>query len=224
MNNQIFLGHDPLGEKLVKPLFEVGNILIGGSTGSGKSFFIHHLIDQLIAQNTPSEILFLLADPKKVEFKQKYQNSPYLFCDVLETPEDIFLGLEKVLEEKKERLKSAKLEPTLFVVIDTFSDLMECGSQKFETMIEEIANESSKTNIFILLSDSRIGEKVFSEKIRSCFQTKIAFQVSSFEGSQFLLDHSGAEELKNPGEMMVLFEKTGELVKVLPTFSSPPKS
>ena len=63
----IAMGKTISGEVLVDDLARMPHILIAGSTGSGKSIGINTLIVSLIYKLHPSELKFLMIDPKKIE-------------------------------------------------------------------------------------------------------------------------------------------------------------
>lgn len=45
------------------------HLLIAGATGSGKSVGVNDFILSLMYQNSPSELKFLMVDPKQVELE-----------------------------------------------------------------------------------------------------------------------------------------------------------
>jgi hypothetical protein len=66
---------------LWKPITDMGHILIGGSTGSGKSSWIQSALVSLLSSHTPSQIQVVMIDPKQVEFNV-WKNAPHLFRPV----------------------------------------------------------------------------------------------------------------------------------------------
>ena len=55
------------GNHVIKSLESMPHLLIAGATGSGKSVTVNDYIVSLIYQNTPSELKFIMVDPKQVE-------------------------------------------------------------------------------------------------------------------------------------------------------------
>ena len=72
----------------------VHNILLTGVTGSGKSTLCHSLLEQLIRQNSPEEVGFVIMDFKRVEYAE-YKNSPYLLEPIIYDPDVGLKALEK---------------------------------------------------------------------------------------------------------------------------------
>lgn len=52
------------------------------------------------------------------------------------------------------------------------------------------------------MSDSRVGE-IFSENMKKCFPTRIAFKTVDSKASGFILGEPGAEELLGKGDMLI---------------------
>ncbi|NOZ44352.1 MAG: hypothetical protein GXP45_04380 [bacterium] len=57
------------GSIVIKTLDKMPHLLVAGATGSGKSVGVNDFILSLIYQNTPSELKFLMVDPKQVELE-----------------------------------------------------------------------------------------------------------------------------------------------------------
>lgn len=55
------------GGHVIKALEKMPHLLIAGATGSGKSVTVNDFIISLMYQNTPSELKFIMVDPKQVE-------------------------------------------------------------------------------------------------------------------------------------------------------------
>lgn len=199
----IILGEDEQGKPQFADLIELKNIIMGGTTGSGKSVFNEVIINTLTSIYTPNELNFYLADPKLVELLI-YKDSPYLIDTVGKFPEDIFPSFEKLVIEKNKRESEGYSSPYIVIIIDTFSDLMAYAPVEFEKLMQQILSNSSNLGIFAIICDSRTGNDVFTEKLLECFPTKIAFNTSTIESSELLIKEAGAEKLLGRGDMLFL--------------------
>jgi len=208
MKLPIPLGKDESGEFHLEDLTQIGNIIIGGSTGSGKSIFNHNLICSLILKYGSSQLKFFLADPKIVELPYFYNKLPHVLEKVYTKPEDI---INQLFSLKREILN--KKYQYLAIVIDTFSDLMAYDSEKFESVISDLSNLNER-GVYMAICDSRTGKDVFSPKIMRCFPTRIAFNTCDKESSYLLIKQSGAETLKGAGDMLFLPKKSDVPVRL----------
>lgn len=199
------LGVDRDKKYVMGDLVNLGNILIAGSTGSGKSVFNHSVIYSLTQKYLPHHLKFFLADPKIVDMTV-YQDINYLFSKIETEPEKIFEGMEKLIEEKTRRLEDSIDVPYIIAILDTFSDLAVADIARLERLVQGITEHGEKTGIHLIMCDSRPSIDVYTEKIKSCFQTKIAFNTASDDDSEVILGQIGAEWLLGKGDMLLLEE------------------
>jgi S-DNA-T family DNA segregation ATPase FtsK/SpoIIIE len=103
------LGKGIAGDVVVDDLSKMPHLLIAGATGSGKSVGINTLMASLLFRLHPSEVKFVIIDPKKIELTQyaklKYHYlamSPDIQREIVTTPEDA-VGILKSVELEMER-------------------------------------------------------------------------------------------------------------------------
>ena len=106
----IALGKTIIGDVYITDLAVMPHLLIAGSTGSGKSVGINMLITSLIYAKHPSDIKFVIIDPKKIElsFYQKLNKhylaiSPDLDEEIITIPSNALLALKAVEFEMEKR-------------------------------------------------------------------------------------------------------------------------
>lgn len=85
-DNNLSLGKAIDGSIMIKTLESMPHLLVAGATGSGKSVWVNDFILSLMYQNTPSELKFLMVDPKQVEL-ELYAGLPYLLAPIVYEPE-----------------------------------------------------------------------------------------------------------------------------------------
>lgn len=113
----IALGKTIVGEVYITDLAIMPHLLIAGSTGSGKSVGINMLLTSLIYAKHPSDIKFVIIDPKKIELsfygklsKHYLAISPDLNEEIITSPQNALLVLKSVEHEMEKRYdKLAKL-------------------------------------------------------------------------------------------------------------------
>ena len=76
------LGKDVEGRPMVADLAKMPHLLVGGTTGAGKSVGVNGMLLSLLFTRTPDELRLLLVDPKKLEFKM-YEDIPHLLHPVV---------------------------------------------------------------------------------------------------------------------------------------------
>ena len=104
------LGKTISGESYVTDLATMPHMLIAGSTGSGKSVGINMIIASLIYAKHPSDIKFVIVDPKKIELsfykrlnKHFLAVSPDLEEEIITSPQNALLALKAVEYEMEKR-------------------------------------------------------------------------------------------------------------------------
>src|SRR4030066_591577 len=104
------LGKTISGDVYVTDLSKMPHLLIAGSTGSGKSVGINMIVASLLYAKDPSDVKFIMIDPKKKElsFYNKLRKhylavSPDLEEEIITTPQNAVLLLKSVEYEMEKR-------------------------------------------------------------------------------------------------------------------------
>lgn len=96
------VGQDISGKAVVEDLADMPHLLIGGTTGSGKSVMTNALITSLLYRNSPSDLKLIIIDPKQVEMAQ-YDGIPHLLAPVITTVEKSLSALSWAVNEMERR-------------------------------------------------------------------------------------------------------------------------
>jgi len=217
------LGRDVSGTPIFADLSKMPHLLIAGATGAGKSVCIHSLITSLIWRNGPSQLKFILIDPKRVELAY-YRDLPHLLTPVISDGKKSINALKwavKEMERRYETLSDYKARdivgfnnqiiknrepeffmPYLVIVIDELADLMAAHSREVEGTIIRIAQMARAVGIHLIVSTQRPSVEVLTGLIKANITARVALRVPSQVDSRTILDMAGAEKLLGNGDML----------------------
>ncbi len=216
----VALGLDVSGRPVVADIGKMPHALVAGSTGSGKSVCINAFITSLLYRNSPSELRFILVDPKRVELSL-YNGIPHLLTPVIVDLEKILSALKWALSEMDRRYKlfaSAGVRnidgynelsgfqalPYIVVIVDELADVMMFAAVEVEDAICRLAQMARATGIHLVVSTQRPSVDVITGLIKANIPCRIAFNVTSMVDSRVIIDMPGAEKLLGRGDMLYI--------------------
>lgn len=222
----------PLGKSLdggirTFDLTRMPHLLVAGSTGSGKSVAVNGIITSILMKALPSQVKFLMVDPKMVELSV-YNDIPHLLIPVVTNPRKASRALQKVVDQMEERYElfsrygvrniagyNEKVQrynaesdekmlelPLIVVIVDELADLMMVASKEVEDAIIRLGQKARAAGIHMILATQRPSVDVISGLIKANVPSRITFAVSSGTDSRTILDTNGAEKLLGRGDML----------------------
>ena len=218
----VALGKDIAGMAKVADIAKMPHVLIAGSTGSGKSVCINSIIISLLYKSSPSDVRFLMIDPKVVELGI-YNGIPHLLVPVVTDPRKAAGALGWAVTEMLKRYKlfaensvrdlegynrlaqtSDELQPMpqIVIIIDELADLMMAAPNEVEDSICRLAQMARAAGMHLVIATQRPSVDVITGVIKANIPSRIAFAVSSQVDSRTILDGSGAEKLLGRGDML----------------------
>lgn len=213
----VYPGVDVTGKDFSFDLCSAPHVLVGGTTGSGKSVCVHSMILSLLLRNPPSNVLLALIDPKQVEFAQ-YSKLPNLYGDgVITEVADARELLHQLIEEMDRRYsdfqrlevrdvvearKKGKHYPYIVVFVEELADLV-LQDDSIEDQLVRLAQKARAAGIHLVLATQRPDSATFSGLLRSNIPARVALLVQKGTESTIILDEKGAESLLGQGDMLV---------------------
>ena len=216
------LGKDVAGNIQLADIAKMPHVLIAGSTGSGKSVCINTIITSIIYNAKPSEVKFVMVDPKVVELSV-YNGIPHLLIPVVTDPRKAAGALAWAVQEMDDRYnkfaskgvrdlkgynkaiekenEAGKL-PQIVIIIDELADLMMVAKSDVEDAICRLAQKARAAGMHLVIATQRPSVDVITGLIKANVPSRIAFAVSSQVDSRTILDSIGAEKLLGKGDML----------------------
>jgi len=209
----LIIGQSENGTRLYYDLTKCPHLLVAGSTGSGKSVFMHNCIISAIfaAAN------IVLIDVKRVEFSM-YENIPHLAAPISYDARAAFKVLKDVCCEMDRRYellknnncrniveyreKSGKLN-YMVVFIDEMADLI-LSDHRIEKYLIRIAQLGRAAGIHLVVATQRPDAQILSGLIRINIPSRVCFAVQKAADSRIILDMTGGENLRGAGDGLFL--------------------
>lgn len=228
------LGLDVSGKPVVADLARMPHILIAGQTGSGKSVALNSFISAIVFRASPSEVKFILVDPKRVELTH-YNGIPHLLSPVIVEPQKVVSALKWTLSEMDRRYKlfaqagvrnvegynemsGFQALPYIVIIIDELADIMLYAPVEVEDAITRIAQMSRATGIHMIVSTQRPSVDIITGLIKANIPCRVAFAVASQVDSRVILDMPGSEKLLGRGDMLYIPPEQAKPTRIQGTF------
>lgn len=235
----VAIGEDVSGKPIVMDIGEMPHILVAGSTGTGKSVFVHSIISSILFRATPQEAKFILIDPKLgVEFGD-YADIPHLLAPVVTDMDQTPSVFKWTVEEMERRYKlfdkararniddyneksGIQVMPYIVMIVDEFADLMKrTNPTDLERDVIRIAVKGRASGIHLVLATQRPSADAITGLIRANITCRAAFRVQSQIESRVIIDTPGAEKLLGKGDMLFVPPQSTSPVRVQGVFITP---
>ena len=245
----VVIGRTIQNENFVFDLAKMPHLLVAGATGQGKSVGLNAIITSLLYRKDPSQLKFVLIDPKTVEFSL-YAKLEQHYLAKMESEEDTIVkdpkkavytlnslciemenrlakcgkaGVRNIVEYndmvRKNRVED-DIMPYIVVVIDEFADLI-MTAKEVEQPVMRLAQKARAVGLHLIVATQRPDVKVITGGIKANFPARIAFRVMQMIDSRTIIDQPGANQLIGRGDM--LFSNGGELTRIQCAFVDTPE-
>ena len=245
----VVIGRTIQNENYVFDLAKMPHLLVAGATGQGKSVGLNAIIASLLYRKDPSQLKFVLIDPKTVEFSLYSKLEKHFLAKMASEDRAIVTDAKKAvytlnslciemenrlakcgeagvrnIVEYNELVRKRKVEddimPYVVVVIDEFADLI-MTAKEVEQPVMRLAQKARAIGIHLIVATQRPDVKVITGTIKANFPARIAFRVMQMIDSRTIIDQPGAQQLIGRGDM--LFSNGGELTRIQCAFVDTPE-
>lgn len=235
----VAIGKEANGKIKLLDLKESSNILISGSTGSGKTMLLSSIICSILYKAHPNEVKLIIIDTKNGAESNFFMNIPHLLippvtnimkaCAVLKCIMTDLQNRYNVIVKKNcsnineynQRTEITEKLPDIVVIIDEFEELCE---SEFKAEIEElmfnITRNAEKVGIHFIVATTKPESKIISGRAKSNFLTRIAFKASLVIDSQLTINSPDAKYLLGNGDMLLKEKWSEKCIRCQATFVS----
>ena len=219
----VAIGRTITNEVFMFDLCKTPHLLVAGATGQGKSVGLNAIITSLLYKKHPSELKFVMVDPKMVEFSIYAKIERHYLAKLPNAEKPIVTEMEdryrllvsanvrnikeynaKFIERRLNPQKGHRFLPYIVAVVDEFADLIAVAGREIDQPISRIAAKARAVGIHMILATQRPDTKVITGTIKSNFPSRIAFKVASMIDSRTILDAPGANRLIGRGDMLIV--------------------
>ena len=245
----VVIGRTIQNVNYVFDLAKMPHLLVAGATGQGKSVGLNAIIASLLYRKDPSQLKFVLIDPKTVEFSLYSKLEKHFLakmasedkCIVTDSKKAVYTlnslcvemenrlvkcgnaGVRNIVEYNdlvRKREVEDDIMPYIVVVIDEFADLI-MTAKEVEQPVMRLAQKARAIGIHLIVATQRPDVKVITGTIKANFPARIAFRVMQMIDSRTIIDQPGAQQLIGRGDM--LFSNGGELTRIQCAFVDTPE-
>lgn len=211
--NYIFLGVNNNGEPMYESIYKIKSLLIGGSSGSGKSNLLHQIILSILLNN--KNIYLLLIDLKGTELAQYqsiYNKTNRILKPVATQQKQAFKLIIQFYNTMLKRYKRIKrnggracTEPPIVLIIDEYAQLFINNKQKnfINNYIAKIGALGRACNCFLYLATQHPTNDNINNSIRANLQSRIALKCLNTQQSNNIINNSCAFNINRIGDAFI---------------------
>ncbi|WP_274571735.1 FtsK/SpoIIIE domain-containing protein [Neisseria leonii] len=213
----VCIGIDEYGKAHFQDLARAPHLLIGGSTGSGKSVLVRTMLRSLFDLCRGQDKLEVaILDVKKIDY-QIFADEEDLYEErILDDYDEMYQFLRDSVAESDRRYslmqqygvqKLQELPDSVrpryrVIVVDELANLLKQHNNMEKPLIM-LAEKARASGIHLVLSTQRPDAETFSGTLRTNLPARIALKVQKSTESKIILDETGAEHLLGQGDHLV---------------------
>lgn len=224
----LVLGYDMDKVPFVLDLAKAPHVLVGGTTGGGKSILCRTIIHSLMSKYADKDIVLGLIDPKGnqlADFKSRnnhhvssYKDSVSMLVQIVEEMEKRYRRMSKKGVRNITELRKIEDHPYIVILIDELADIILVDQDKsFFTNLVRLLQKAREAGIHIIANTQRPSADIIKGLIKTNMPVQIALKTASNHDSRIIIGDEGAERLVGMGDMLV--NANGKITRVQGAFS-----
>ena len=217
------IGKNMQNRVLMGDITDYPHMLVGGSTGTGKSCFVDSFILSLVYKYSPEEIQFIMVDSKGAGLSI-YNDLPHMAMPAIKDIElsfQIFGWLKKKMNKRFQEFnkygvrklqsynsimesRGLRKRPYIILIIDDIATFMKVAPEKTKNDIKAIVLKARAAGIYLLFVTSNPTSNILTPEIKANLRSQFAFRVNNATESNNIVGSAGAEKILNTGECLFM--------------------
>ena len=232
------VGYDMMGEMVIADVAKFPHLLVGGTSGSGKSSALFSLVMSIVYKQPPDKVKLLLFDfgasGLKVFDKVPHMLQPTIRTHEIERGRQCLLWLQREMEQRLTKKDSIderafateyKKWPSIVCVIDEFPAFIQGltngrGNKKSSAVIVDLLARARKIKIHFILAAQDTTNGGLGIK-RTNLAAGIAFKCTDWRPSKEIIGESDAMNLYGKGAMYFRCDQYEGLRRLQGSFMPP---
>ena len=196
--------------KIYRVLSEQQNLLIAGTTGSGKSTVLQGVLYTICNLQSACDAELWLADPKRVDLIEWLDRRvPHLarYANTTEEISKMITDLVQVMEQRFRQMEQQRIKQydgkTIYLVIDELADLT-INNKSVVGQLTRLLQLARAAGIRVIMATQQPKREVLPAMIQSNITASLALRCKSAIESRQVLNVKGAELLPKHGTGILL--------------------
>lgn len=211
----MLLGLDEMNKPVIENIENTKSILIGGSSGGGKSVALHNIINSLLCFTDYHDIKVAFIDLKQCEFKFYKDSSSLMlpiandYASAINTLKHINSIIDKrykYMQENGIRKATTKDFPIQITFIDEYAMLTAINQTEVDNLVSRIASVGRACNCYIVIATQHAINKVISNTIRANLQSRIGLRAMNIAQSSAIIGTRDLIDLIGYGDSYLLID------------------
>lgn len=152
------------------------NLLIGGTTGGGKTNLVKLILASLAYSTSPADAHIVVVNPKGISALNALRELPHV--SVYNEQGDCAKAIAMVYEEKERRLHRRDGRK-IFLVVEELAELLSKEAGAASDQLRSIAQIGRECGIHLIATTQKPHSDVFDSILKANLPIRVAFQVTS---------------------------------------------